>query len=796
MFYVERLFAIHVPCSKEAVIHKARIKPSRSVECAGKAKRGMLRLPKQYPNPSWQYARLLVSSRRPMAPLRTISALVLCFMVVSLYAQQQAGWEIEALSDKGLAEYDLDDPHLLRGTGGVLVKYGGAVLTAETVTLDQQSGEALAEGKVRIQRDEQIWVGDKIRYNFKTREIQAEQFRTGKPPVFAGGEGLHADLTNGIYSATNAYVTSEDIANPVVKIRAQYIKIIPGDKIVAYHATLWVGGVPVFYFPVYTRNLGAHANNFNFIPGYRSRFGPFLLGSYTWYLNEQLDGVLHLDYRERRGIGAGPDFNYHLGPWGQGTLKYYYLHDDDPNAGISGVALPDNRQRLYFSYMATPATNFEVKGLARYQSDLGILRDFFEGEYREDPQSSSFLDLHKFWQNFSLEAYVQPRINDFVETVERLPDVRLTGFRQQVGTTPIYYESESSAGYYRRRFADTNGPAPGNFAAARADTFHQLLLPQTFFGWLNFTPRLGGRFTYYSKATGEGATTDELYRGVVNTGAELSFKASRVWPGVRNDLFQIDSLRHIIEPSVNYVFVPSPSHTPEQLPQFDYELPSLRLLPIEFPDYNSIDSIDSQNVIRFGLRNRFQTKREGRIEELLNWQVYTDWRLRPNSTQKTFGDLFSDLSARPRSWLKLESLTRFDLDSGNARLAFHTVTFEPNNVWSWSIGHFYLRDDFRPVPTALGEGNDLISSSLFYRLNENWGLRATHHYEARDGRLEEQDYTVYRDLRSWTGALTFRLRENVGGPEDFTIAFTFSLKARPRYGMGSDTVRPYSLLGL
>jgi len=68
---------------------------------------------------------------------------------------------------------------------------------------------------------------------------------------------------------------------------------------------------------------------------------------------------------------------FQLSPWplGQGTLKYYYLHDDDPNAGISGVALPDNRQRLYFSYMGDPATNFEVKGLARYQSDLGVLRD-------------------------------------------------------------------------------------------------------------------------------------------------------------------------------------------------------------------------------------------------------------------------------------------------------------------------------------------------------------------------------------------------------------------------------------
>ena len=59
------------------------------------------------------------------------------------------------------------------------------------------------------------------------------------------------------------------------------------------------------------------------------------------------------------------------------------------------------------------------------------------------------------------------------------------------------------------------------------------------------------------------------------------------------------------------------------MPQFDYELPSLRLLPIEYPEYNSIDSIDSQNVLRFGLRNQLQTKREGQVEDLLDWQMYT-----------------------------------------------------------------------------------------------------------------------------------------------------------------------------
>jgi len=56
-----------------------------------------------------------------------------------------------------------------------------------------------------------------------------------------------------------------------------------------------------------------------------------------------------------------------------------------------------------------------------------------------------------------LNAFAQFRVNDFQETVERLPDVKLTGLRQQIGPTPLYYESESSVGYFRHLFpAETN----------------------------------------------------------------------------------------------------------------------------------------------------------------------------------------------------------------------------------------------------------------------------------------------------------------------------------------------------
>ena len=725
-------------------------------------------------------------------------------------AQEQETWDVEALNriipgaPIGKIDFDMASS-TAHGTNGVLVKYGDAVLTADSVSLNSQTGEAVADGNVRIEQGDQIWVGEHITYNFKTHRMRSEQFRTGKAPVFAQGEQLQGDTSNKVYNARHVFVTTDDVSDPAVRIHASHVKIVPGQYFEAWNAVLILDGVPAFYFPYYKRNLNARANNLNFLAGYRSAYGPFLLNTYSWFLGDEADGKLHLDYRERRGVGAGPDVNLHFGRWGDATFSYYYLHDHNPNESISMNSfsnllgtISENRQRFYFAYQATPFTNLNVKALVNYQNDPLVLHDFFESEYSQNPQPNSFVEVNKYWENWSLDAETTPRINDFFDQVERVPDVKLTGFRQQIFDTPVYYESESSAGYYRKFFADTNNPALPDYAAARADTFHQLLLPWTFFNWLNLTPHVGGRFTYYSRESGPGGTNDETYRTVFNTGLGASFKASQLWTGATNSLLEIDGLRHIIEPSANYVFVPHPSTPPSQLPQFDSQLPSIELLPVQFPDYNDIDSIDSQNVIRFGLRNTLQTKRDGQLDNLLDWNVMLDWNLTPNARtnaiflqpQKTFDDLYSDLAFKPRSWITLESQTRYDINSGDLNFAFEQLEFTPNTRWSWGLGYWYLRGGF------LGSGDNLITSTMFYRLNDNWGFRATHDFNAQEGRLQQQFYTLYRDMRSWTGALTFRVIDDGNGrPRDFTVAFSFSLKANPRSHLGDDTVQPYRLVG-
>ena len=745
------------------------------------------------------------------AILALICSLVLCSFSAAAEdngAADTNSWVIQALGDvfpnlpQGRMYYDEASGEAM-WTNGVFVQNNGSVLTADSAIVYTRTSIVQADGHVRIESGGQLWTGEHITYNFKTKQMTSEQFRTGVAPVFAGGEGLSGDVSNRlarVYTATNSYVTTDDIADPQYRVRASRIVIIPGKSVQMWNAVVVADNVPIFYFPYYKRNLGPRANNFAFIPGYDSRFGAYVLGTYTWFLGPDVDGKFHVDYRSKRGPGFGPDINVQMGRWGDLSLKYYYTHDSRPNTSTNQLPyfgnIPENRQHFYLGWQATPTTNFNVKALVNYQSDPLVLHDFYPGLYTVNPQPNTFVEANKYWDNWSLDALTTPRINSFFSQIERLPDVQLTGFRQQVLTTPIYYDSQSSVGWYRSfasnmtngLYANTNGFYVDS--ATRADTFHQLSMPLTFFNWLNVTPNAGGRFTYYSEASETSNATGDLNRGVFNTGVNTSFKATALWTDAKNSLFDVDGLRHIIEPSVDYVFVPSPSVPPTQIPQFDYQQPSLLIAPISFPDYNSIDSIDSMNVIRFGLRNILQTKRDGQMDDLVNWNLMLDWRLDPLPGQTSLNDLYSQFDFRPRSWLTFGSQVRYNLDTGNLNLSLHQLTFSPNSRWSWSISHWYLRGGFIDP-----QSENFISSTFFYRMDDNWGLRATHNFNVVDGRMQQQYYTLYRDMRSWTVAMTFSVTDDVNSSVDYGISFSLSLKANPTMRVGEDVADHYKITG-
>jgi lipopolysaccharide export system protein LptA len=733
-------------------------------------------------------------------------------LTVACAAQQSDSWQIHGVDSHSEFESANNTNYF---THGVLASNLYTTIEAEKAAANDLTGEVVTEGDVEILDHGHSWRGTNIIYNFKTGDVRAGSFKTGQMPFFMSGEQLKGN-SNQVFTATNAYISTDDYAVPASRIRARHVKIVPGAYIEAWDATFYVGKTPIFYWPYLKRTLGQHTQNWEFTPGYRSIFGPYLLSTYNWYGTGILDGSLHFDERERRGEAGGPDLLLHGGNWGEAAFRYYYAQDQDPGAdGISAPHLKEERQRMSFFYTDRPGTNAIVQVFANYQSDPLIIRDFYWNEYQANVEPASFAEGTKLWPNWVLDGLAQPQLVNFFETVERFPDIKLSGVRQEVGVTPVFYESETSVGYYERAFANTNSPTPftnvmlapnglaylvlhgsttnpANYSASRADTFHQFTLPETYFGWLNVTPRVGGRATYYSDVDGPQVHTNQQVRGVFETGMDVSFKASQVFRDVEIPLLDAHELRHIIEPDFDYAYVPAPTRSPSQLPQFDYQIPTLRQLPLEFPYYNSIDSITSQDVLRLQLRNILQTHRKDGIEDLINWAVYTDWNLNPG-TNHPFTDLYSDLDIRPRTWITFSSALRYNLVDSRWREAIERIFIQPTTSWSLSLGYYYLMNndpEFQSYPGQTLPGHNLFDLTLYYRMNENWGFRMTDFYEAQDGYMQRQMYSIYRDLRSWTSALNFVVTQGPGQPTDFTVAVTFSLKADPRYRLNSDSSRP------
>src|SRR5688572_29247282 len=121
--------------------------------------------------------------------LRPFSCLAAALFLLVAIGRAEEPREIVIESLTGQSEVVIDyKNHIGWGTNGVVVRYTNAVLTAKQAMVKLDSGEAQAHGDVVLQRGSEMWRGESLFYNFRTRELKAENFRTGKAPFFAKGD--------------------------------------------------------------------------------------------------------------------------------------------------------------------------------------------------------------------------------------------------------------------------------------------------------------------------------------------------------------------------------------------------------------------------------------------------------------------------------------------------------------------------------------------------------------------------------------------------------------------------------
>jgi LPS-assembly protein len=685
----------------------------------------------------------------------------------------------------------------------VAIHVGDTDIYGDYAQYDSHKHEIFVKGNVRIYKDTNLYLAEEATYNTETKAITAQNMRSDYEPYFVSGTNVQS-ISENAYRIEQGIFTTHDSPDPSFHLRARTIRVYEKDHVVFQNVTFYLGDVPIFWWPYAYQSLD-DAFSFSVSPAFLSSWGPSLLTSVTFPITEKIKGRVHLDYRSRRGPAIGFDSSVEYGKddnsWA--NLKTYYIQDQNPlinRTSLPRGGVPTGRYRLSLE----DHTEFtdDIYGIVDITklSDPFVMQDFYQSEFRIDPQPDTVGAIAKTSPFYTLTAIGRVQANNFFDVTERLPEVVLDIKRHALFEGPIYYEGETGFANLSRTFP--SGAGFENYSSVRFDTFHQLTYPNTYFGWLSIVPRVGFRDTFYTESRNPGKTLfdpndnplipdfilpdpthkmpidfgGDTNRTVVNAGVEASFKLSRVWEDVQSRLLGLDGLRHVIQPFTNFSWVTENGANPASILQFDRYQPSTQLRPIDFPEFVSIDSIDNWTVWRLGVRNRLETRRDDSTVTWLELDTYCDVNIDNPYDRTPYSNLFNKLKFSPVPWASLIINSQIPaFDKGFTEVNTQIVV-QPVPALEVSLGHRYLNGN------PFFDNSSLFVVGGYCRFNDNWGVAIQEQYEAETGTLEQQRYSVYRDLTSWVASLGAVIRDN-GGVKEYGVLLTFTLKAFPKLGL-------------
>ena len=313
----------------------------------------------------------------------------------------------------------------------------------------------------------------------------------------------------------------------------------------------------------------------------------------------------------------------------------------------------------------------------------------------------------------------------------------------------------------------------------RFDTYHEVLYPANFGDKLSVVPRVGVGYTNYSSIDSQ--YSNSFDRTTFHAGMDVSTKFSKVYSGVYNRALGLNELRHIVQPYANYSYT-STDQINGRFTPIDRLTPSTRLRPIDLPLYTAVDDIRNWNIVRPGVYNRFQTKRNGATYNWLEINSYFDTYLDDPEFDRDFSNFFNEISWYPLPWLAatIDSQVPWINSERDFTEVNSYLTFMPTRNFQFSVGSYFL-DNHPFFPDS-----NLVTLSTYTRLSDNWGASTLHRYELDDSTLEIQQYQLHRDLSSWTLAFGGVIRDNRQADTDWGVVLSLTLKAFPKLALPID----------
>jgi LPS-assembly protein len=673
-------------------------------------------------------------------------------------------------------------------TGDAMIRREDVSLQADSIEWRKQDQIAHAHSNVVFRRGNMVWRGQEITYNFSNQYWKTGAFTAFIDPYYVTAAGAER-VSETEYLLRDAQLTTctNSACHEHYVVQAHDVSVKPGDRLLAHQATFYLGAVPIFYSPVWRRILDDRYAGLSLRPGYASSMGVYLLSAYSWPLAPGLKTTSHVDLRSSRGVAAGQDLDWKSASGGDGGAEFYFANDlkaeDDYPDEFDAGDVDSNRYRFRLHHHQPISQEDYFLAEVNYVADPYVIDDFFESEYRRTGEPENYLNLVHSDELLTAGLLTRFRLNDFYTVVERLPEATLDFNRREIPDTSFYFESFNSASFLNKAWeADST---EDDFSVFRMDSQDTIYYPGRYFGFLSVVPRAGGRGTFYSQTietreisevtanvdsngvmtttTNTTLTTEEMgaaVRAMMELGLETSFKAFQSWDTAPSPL--IDGLRHIVEPYMNYTFIPEPNIEPGELYQFD-----------------DLDALDKQNTVAFGVRNKLQTRRDNRPWDLIDLDLNTVYNLDPKEGDDNLESINLWTEIKPVDFFKLNADGSYDTQESQLS-TFNTRLWYIEELWRVGVEHRYRVDS-----------SDLISTMVNWMPNSRWLVEAYWRYEAQDSQLEEQGYVVQRNLdclsirMGVTHLPSYTQDDGAEHAQDFRIEFAIGVNAFPDALLGN-----------
>lgn len=494
------------------------------------------------------------------------------------------------------------------------------------------------------------------------------------------------------------------------------------------------------------------------------------------------DWELGVGYLENRGAPLRGSVEYRGGKLYEGRTDAFFLEDSvgilknrrEVIERIDGSPI-DNRERSLLRtqnrvWFGTD-TNLDLQAFAA--SDAAVLSEFYGGDYRNNelPETSAYLhhgfDNHLFTvgTRFNLDRFSYRDNRALAQRfVEEEPVVTWNWVAQPIAAlpwgTPLVLDTATEIGQRRSDYDDRAvRPAGGSDRTLRADQRLELSAP--FRLWqLSIRPFAAWRGTWYDRTRTADLLGSEGAEGRTawDAGVEIGTRLQRTWSWV--DEAGSQSLRHVIAPKFSFVDRFGIDDDPARFYQFD-----------------ALDSLRNQNLLRFELRNLLQRTEPGakdgpsEVRDLVLVDLAQD--LWPNAGRDNRGQelglFYYDLRVRP----KLPGVP------------FQTVQFGLYGDHDWRDGLRTLDAElqFGPVGgvvwTAEYRTDQQVSGavglSASTRVFDRWDAVATGFYDLERDRFLTWEFGLRRNDHDWAVAL-------VAGYDPYTQVATIRIDFQPTLG--------------